>query len=184
MESERPHPVYMVVVWTAVACTTVLSIVSTFVLLMFVLVPFLLSFVRCQSNLVSQIAIGSNDIAIIQCVDRQPSRMFLENDNKRGMIYAAMKSGRSELVGALLRRGAEPNGRFIELGNAGLQWVDGYNPLHLAVSQENVKMVALLLQFGADPIAHGPEGENPLDLGRRLGNSHVLTLLERAASVR
>ena len=55
--------------------------------------------------------------------------------------------------------------------------VFGGVPLHAAAAQGNVELVALLLDFGADPRAADDGGTTPIDLATRAHNEALVQVL-------
>jgi uncharacterized protein len=50
--------------------------------------------------------------------------------------------------------------------------------LHAAAQNDQLQMVKLLLEYGADVEARTEEGETPLDLAQRYGNTDVVDFLQ------
>lgn len=87
--------------------------------------------------------------------------------------------GEAQMVRHMLRKGARPN----LLGPAQTHRYDdkrGYRPLHCAAlrnSEENVEVVRILLEAGADPRLKDGMGRTPLELARQKGNWRVAKAL-------
>jgi len=64
------------------------------------------------------------------------------------------------IVKALLSRGADPNVELLQ------PEVAGWTPLHFACKFKNVKYVALLLEYGANPLAETAAGLSVLDAAK------------------
>jgi ankyrin repeat protein len=92
-------------------------------------------------------------------------------------LGSAAARGPIEAVKLLLDSGANPNARS-KLG--------GYTPLMLAAYSENVsaETVELLLKSGADPKAKAENGETPLSLAKKRGNTRVVEILEKAGALK
>ena len=71
----------------------------------------------------------------------------------------------------LLERGADPN------------YYKDETPLHRMVLHGELRMIRLLLQFGADPDQKNNAGETALQHARRRGNLAIIKLLEGPASL-
>lgn len=115
-------------------------------------------------------------------------------------IYSAVLSGNIEVVKLLIDHNANPNIRFNE-NNAIIQAVEhqysdiikllikagvdleqgdsvgNYTPLFLATSVQNLEIVKILLEAGANPNAMGNEGEQILAAARISGDKNIIQIL-------
>lgn len=66
---------------------------------------------------------------------------------------------------------------FLMLALAGME---GARPLHTAVSNDNVAVVELLLERGADPRIQNKFGQTPLDIAQKRGQARISKLLKDA----
>ena len=85
----------------------------------------------------------------------------------------------NELIEAVIRNDIKKVQRLLELG-LDPNFVDIDNPnhtLHQAIQNENVYIVKLLLQNGADPQYRDNEGNSPLWIAVYLGNIDIVSLL-------
>ncbi|MFD9808377.1 ankyrin repeat domain-containing protein [[Kitasatospora] papulosa] len=87
-------------------------------------------------------------------------------------LCGAACGGHTEVVGALLSAGADPDLRE-EFGFTALRWAAGLG---------HARVAEVLLDHGADPDLPGPQGELPLVVAARRGSVHtVRTLLRHGA---
>jgi len=102
-------------------------------------------------------------------------------DKMKPIVSAALSSSASrgpiEAVQLLLDHGADPNAPSP---------IAAYTPLMWAAYSENASLptVQLLLDKGADPKGKGANGETPLSLAKKRGNTAIVELLERAIAGR
>ena len=75
---------------------------------------------------------------------------FLPQDDTKG----------TGIIKALLTRGADPN---VPLSQPDFL---GWTPLHFACKSGNLKNAALLLEYGANPLAETAKGESVLDVAK------------------
>jgi ankyrin repeat protein len=89
-------------------------------------------------------------------------------------LMAAAPYGSAELIGELLRAGADVNARDFR----------GMTPLMLAVASEtqDSEVVKLLLDAGAEPNVKSKAGETALDWANRYGSRPVIAGLQRAGA--
>jgi ankyrin repeat protein len=89
-------------------------------------------------------------------------------------LMAAAPYGSAELIGELLKAGAEVNARDLR----------GMTPLMLAVASEtqDIDVVKLLLHAGARPNVKSAAGETALDWANRYGSRRVIAALIRAGA--
>ena len=90
-------------------------------------------------------------------------------------LGSAAARGPLEAVRLLLDSGADPNAP---------SQIGGYSPLMLAAYSENVSVetVETLLKGGANPKAKAKNGETPLSLARKRGNSRIVEILQKAGA--
>jgi len=81
------------------------------------------------------------------------------DDGQYSSLHLAVLNSNFEIAHALLE--AKCNVNHIN--------VDNFTPLHTACSLGNIKLIQLLLSFGADPTLKDARGKTPLDLAKRAG---------------
>jgi ankyrin repeat protein len=86
-------------------------------------------------------------------------------------LWAAVTQQYINILGALLKRGKDPNDPRERLGST------QNTPLHQAAWVGNVKITKMLLAAGADVSATNTYGETPLALAEKRGNEEVAKLL-------
>ncbi len=91
------------------------------------------------------------------------------NPGRYTPLTGAVAGRSAEVVGELLRAGADPNYKY----------GPGYRPLHEAAASGNEEIVRLLLEAGADRGACTDEGRTPADLAREKGHARVAEALEK-----
>ncbi|MER7905071.1 ankyrin repeat domain-containing protein [Streptomyces sp. NPDC052071] len=84
-------------------------------------------------------------------------------------LCGAACGGHTEVVGALLSAGADPDLRE-EFGFTALRWAAGLG---------HARVAEVLLDHGADPDLPGPQGELPLVVAARRGSVHTVRALLR-----
>ena len=62
------------------------------------------------------------------------------------------------------------------LANVG-STVDGWTPLEDATLKENVKIVKMLLQYGANPTITDKHGGTPMDMATKFGIGEIVKIL-------
>lgn len=110
--------------------------------------------------------------------DRLPLEVAIESDKFR---YGRLKH-RAEIVQALLDRGADPNARWcpfesrhrVAIGWTPCVTAGGVTPLMMAAAWDQLDVVVLLLQAGADPDLEDWYGTSAIDRAR---SQAVMTLL-------
>lgn len=85
-------------------------------------------------------------------------------------IYEACFRSYFDAVQVLLSRGGDPNYQCAE--------DDNFSLLHAAACNEDVDMIALLLEFGADPDINNDHGQIPSDLTE---DESICIILENAS---
>ena len=117
-------------------------------------------------------AIENGNLADVQKL--LPSADHLENfqtkDEKTGdsLIHFAVRSGKNDILEFLLKeRRLNPN-----LTNSNKD-----NPLHLAIENNDIKAVEILLEAGAAFWVHGKHGNTPLHLAVRNDNYEISEIL-------
>lgn len=95
--------------------------------------------------------------------------------NYRQDFLLAICCGDFKTAELLLKSGINPNN--IEDG-------EGFKPLHLAIQQNNHKLVYLLLKHGASLESRSNTGLTPLHVAARFGNIELVKfLLEKGANI-
>ncbi len=87
-------------------------------------------------------------------------------------IFKAAQVGHADSLLRLLRNGADPN----EVGQV------GWTPLLIAVAQQQIKAVEVLLEFGAEPNVSNALGRTPLMFACRYGNKDLVERLLAAGA--
>lgn len=90
------------------------------------------------------------------------------------VIQVPVNRDQADIVGALLRHGANPNSR----GHS------GETPLMIAAAQGNTNVVHLLLHYRADVDVHDKAGDTALALATVKRHPDVTTLLRQAGATR
>ena len=112
---------------------------------------------------------------VARCLETEVEVSATDRDGYTPLHLAARRNG-SEVVTALLRAGAEVNGRAtgwsVDFG-----W--DYTPLHEAAREnEDAAVAGVLLRFGADVHARGTHGSTPLHLAAKANpNPEVIVAL-------
>lgn len=99
---------------------------------------------------------------------QKPSLNALDNEKKTPLAWA-FKKNNYESVEMLLRAGSDVNFKFSDYPEETL--------LHRACRNSDVKMVELLLKYGANVDAKNASGETPLYLAAEAGNLEMVELL-------
>jgi hypothetical protein len=107
---------------------------------------------------------------ITTCV---PDTLHARDSAGAPLLLVALAQGRQDIAAHCIAQGAAVDVRDSKTG---------YQPLHLAVIQDNAAMVSTLLQHGADPEAVDHAGKLPGDWVRR--GSPCASLLEEACAAR
>ena len=105
-------------------------------------------------------------------------RLLLEHapDMRRSMALAApISTGDTEAVRLLMHAGADPN-RPLPRDDGDPPWPAVYAAIQSGCPAE---LLELLLNYGADPDAAGPDGRSPYRLATSLGRSDLAGLLRR-----
>ena len=85
------------------------------------------------------------------------------------LLYHSVAKRRPNVARWLLEQGANPNGTYADFGGV---------PLEKAIRQEDIAMVRLLIQVGADPDLRMCDGwTSPRGEAEKLGNSTILAEL-------
>jgi hypothetical protein len=84
-------------------------------------------------------------------------------------LYEAVQKGHTDVVQALLDRGAAVNDAVKNLGH--------WSPLHTAARGGHLETVKVLLAHGADVNAKGRDGRTPLDLAEEKGHAEIAEML-------
>ena len=92
------------------------------------------------------------------------------NANGSTPLHFSVYYGCLEIAELLLKKGADPNRQE-------LQEIGGCSPLQRAVEKNNYKMVALLLQNGANPQIKSKNGFTALHYAAREGFKEIVVLL-------
>ncbi len=115
------------------------------------------------------------------------SRFFKPNVNATENIASAGSVYRTPLIMAISRNHYSIANLLIRKGadvNAGIAQRRGYitfkyKPIHVAINNENVKILKLLINNGANPTLT-VQGKTPLDIARRKNNLEIILLLNDA----
>ena len=119
-------------------------------------------------------------ISLLALADYDAAEHLLrENPNLialAGALHVMAKRNDLQAVIWLLRRGADPNGRWAH-------WDAEVTPLHLAASRGHIEIVRRLLAAGADVrVCDSKHDGTPLDWARHFGQPGVVELLEAHGS--
>jgi len=104
-----------------------------------------------------------------EVVRDNPEIVKLRAEGGRGLIHAAAKAGRVDLLLVLLNLGADPNmreGERIAEEDTPVYYEPGYVPLHYSAEAGHGKATALLLERGAVANVEGVYGLTPLHNAR------------------
>ena len=93
-------------------------------------------------------------------------------DTDVNRLCAAIKSGKQHIFADELAATADVNGKT----------ATGQTPLHVCCVDGDRRMLAALIQAGADPAVFDGDGHTPSDLAMRAGNSHFEGALVAAAA--
>ena len=91
------------------------------------------------------------------------------NPMKVTPLHSAAAAHSGEIVGLLLERGANPNGR--QQG--------GWTPLHAAAQNGDEEMVRALVEHHADPKATNDQGKSPADVAAEKGHVEIAARLSQ-----
>lgn len=84
-------------------------------------------------------------------------------------LFVAVRQGHRDIVALFLNKGAKVNAQ---------SGVGGVTLLHVSAYRNDLALVTLLLQHGADKQARMSSGERPIDLARQQGYTALIPLLE------
>jgi hypothetical protein len=107
------------------------------------------------------IAVANQNLEIISALlnTRMPKvNVNLAKSSGFTAVFYAVEKASHSILGALLRRGADPNVAILQDGSK------GNTPLHFACMLEKTKHMELLLEYGANPSAINQHGQTPLQL--------------------
>ena len=120
-------------------------------------------------------AAEEGNVATLACLLKHGAGKNRRNLNLA--LFSAAARGPTEAVRLLLDHGADPTAKH--------PFVRGYTPLMAAAYSESIgpDAVALLLEKGADPKARAANGDTPLRLARKRGQSKVVERLRNAGAM-
>src|SRR5690606_27532946 len=84
------------------------------------------------------------------------------------LLFYAAKEGRLDVARWAIEQGANPNGVYHETGGV---------PLEVAIRKENIPMIKLLVESGADPDLEMSDRVTPRRRAQELGNEAVISAL-------
>jgi len=91
----------------------------------------------------------------------------LIDDSSKPLLHVAVLQQHEAVVDALLKACVNVNQRFLD-----------QTALHVAVNKNNMKLVQLLCEAGADPSMRDAMGQTPLHYAARIGNAAMVTYLQ------
>jgi len=106
--------------------------------------------------------------------DPEHARNYLR-DGKRSLMEVALGAKRDDDIELLLQEGW--NADVMRQGEAIPQ---GWTPLTAAAFSGDEKLVAMLLQYGADPELCDSSGHSALQIATERGHDNVVAILKRA----
>jgi hypothetical protein len=118
-----------------------------------------------NSALMAAVQSGSNKMQMVvaSLINSWRPKVDVDYSKPSGhsVLFYAVTQDDSEgttILKALLRLGADPNTSLVIPASA------GWTPLHFACKFRNLKHAALLLEYGADPLAKTADGKTVLDV--------------------
>ena len=130
--------------------------------------------------------IASGVLALVAFGSSSAQSIFKDGRCKAAYEYHFLNRAASsdDFIGAevLLNAGADPNGRGYESDLECIPLAGEFSsPLSIAVRQNHLDLIKLLLEHGADPTLLEGESTSPLKIAHERGNKEMLQLLEEHA---
>lgn len=113
-----------------------------------------------SNNYLIQYAIVLNNIDIVKILINKNVKLDVVDEDKRCLLYVPIKYGYYDILEELLIY----NQNMVGISIIDIKDKDGYTPLHYAIVYDNIKMVKLLLYYGADVNIKNNIGFNSLHL--------------------
>ncbi len=111
-------------------------------------------------------AICNNDTEVAARLIEEGANIFAEDKSGKPPVYHAAKQNNEELVEMLIKREAGKCKNTI-----------GLTPVNIAIRENDMSAVALLVLKGADVKMEGPDGLTPLELALKLRNKDLIQIL-------
>ena len=92
-------------------------------------------------------------------------------------LHQAMNSADMVTAKMLIRNGADINMPTQTTDG----FVDGWSPLHFAISHRDTEMTLFLLNHGADPLAKEKEGLDAANFARKAGRADLAVIIDKHA---
>jgi ankyrin repeat protein len=106
-------------------------------------------------------------------IDKGADPNQVDPDNGMTPLGDAVLAAQMESVERLLLRGADPNRR-----------ANGNTALHWAASKGDIEIARILLDHGANPTVRNREGQTPLELAHKQGETRFVFFLQEQIQTR
>ena len=109
---------------------------------------------------------------LVSGLEKKKSLTNFNKDKKINKIYTHCKNGEHQQLGEIL----EDSDSDLDLNEGDY---DSRRPLHIAVEEEKLECVKILINKGADPNVKDRWGNTPLEKAKEINNKNIIQLFEK-----